>query len=72
MPAYDYVCQQCGEKFEVRMSISAYSSGDKPPCETCGSTDVVRAFTAVNVLTSGRGGSFGSSVGSGCGSSGFS
>ncbi len=71
MPAYDYVCQQCGEKFEVRMSISAYSSGDKPPCESCGSTDVERAYTAVNVLFGGRGSS-GGSFGGGCGSSGFS
>lgn len=70
MPAYDYVCQQCGAKFEVRMSISAYSSGEKPPCEVCGSTTVERAFTAVNVLTSGRGG--GSVSAASCGHGGFS
>ena len=70
MPAYDYVCQQCGSRFEVRMSISAYSSGERPPCGSCGSTDVARAFTTVTVLTSGRGSS-GASAGGGCGHSGF-
>ncbi len=71
MPAYDYVCQQCGEKFEVRMSIAAYSSGEKPACEACGSTDVARAFTPVNVLTGSRGGGSASSAPS-CGHGGFS
>jgi putative FmdB family regulatory protein len=70
MPAYDYVCQECGAKFEVRMSMSAYSEGAKPPCEQCASTNVARAFTTVNVLTAGRGG--GVSSGASCGSGGFS
>jgi putative FmdB family regulatory protein len=56
VPAYDYVCQDCGERFEVRMSISAYSAGAAATCEACGSASVARAFTAVNVLTGGRGG----------------
>ncbi len=70
MPAYDYVCEECGAHFEVRMSMSAYSDGAKPPCERCGSTSVTRAFTAVNVLTSARGG--GASASSSCGTGGFS
>ena len=72
MPAYDYVCQDCGAKFEVRMSMSAYSEGAKPPCDQCGSANVARAFTTVNVLTGGRGGSGGFSSGASCGSGGFS
>ncbi len=69
MPAYDYVCEECGAKFEVRMSMSAYSEGVKPPCEACGSKQVARAFTSVNVLTGGRGG--GVSSAASCGSGGF-
>jgi len=69
VPAYDYVCQDCGARFEVRMSMSAYSEGARVPCERCGSTRVARAFTTVNVLTGSRGG--GASSGS-CGSGGFS
>ena len=72
MPAYDYVCEDCGAHFEVRMSMSAYSSGTKPPCEQCGSEKVTRAFTTVNVLTGGRSGGGGYSGGSSCGSGGFS
>ena len=71
MPAYDYTCRQCGERFEVRMSIAAYSEGAKPACEACGSADVERTFTTVNVLTGGRG-SGASTSGAGCGHSGFS
>ncbi len=70
MPAYDYVCQDCGARFEVRMSMSAYSEGAKVPCEKCGSTSVVRAFTTVNVLTGARSG--GGSSGGSCGTGGFS
>jgi len=71
VPAYDYVCEECGAHFEVRMSISAYSEGAKPPCDRCGSRRVARAFTTVNVLTSGRGGSS-SGASFGCGSGGGS
>lgn len=67
MPAYDYVCQDCGERFDVRMSIAAYSAGGAPPCEACGSRRVERAFTAVTVLTGGRS----SGGGAGCAPSGF-
>ena len=71
MPAYDYVCQDCGEKFEVRMSIAAYSAGSAAACEACGSANVTRAFTTVNVLTGGRGGGSAAPASS-CGHGGFS
>ncbi len=69
MPAYDYVCQDCGETFEIRMSISAYSEGIAPPCTSCGSARVARSFGTVNVLTGGR--STGGSYTSSCGPGGF-
>ena len=69
MPAYDYICQDCGERFEIRMSISAYSEGTTPPCKSCGSVRVTRSFGAVNVLTGGR--SSGGSYASPCGTGGF-
>ena len=74
MPAYDYVCEDCGARFEVRMSMAAYAEGAKPACEACGSPRVERAYTAVNVLVGGRsgGGSGGGSCGSpSCGTRGF-
>lgn len=63
MPAYDYVCRDCGKPFMVRMSISAYSEGAAPPCPACASANVERSFGAVNVLTGSRGGSGAASCG---------
>lgn len=70
MPTYDFVCQDCKKASEVRMSISDYSEGARPQCDQCGSEKVERTFTAVNVLTSGRGSSA-SSSGPACGRRGF-
>ena len=56
VPTYDYVCQDCGETFEIRASISEYSKGVKPRCTRCGSERAVRAFGSVTVLTASRGG----------------
>lgn len=72
MPSYDFVCRKCGASFEVRMSISAYSEGRGRACTECGSTEVDRTFTAVNVIAGGSsGGGSGAWSGGGCGSSGF-
>ncbi|HXY68849.1 MAG TPA: zinc ribbon domain-containing protein [Gemmatimonadales bacterium] len=72
MPAYDYRCEDCGAKFEVRMSMSAYAEGAKATCERCGSARVERAFTAVNVLTGSRTGATAAGACCGGGRSGFS
>lgn len=70
MPTYDYTCRDCGQHYDVRMSISAYSATARPACTACGSTNVARRFATVNVLTGSRGS--GGSVGSaGCGTGGF-
>jgi len=47
----------------VRMSMSAYSTGTKPPCPACESKNVERTYAAVNVLTATRGGSGAGSCG---------
>ena len=67
MPAYEYVCQDCGERFEVRASMAAYSEGLSPRCKHCGSEHVARSFSAVSVVT----GSGGAGGATGCGPSGF-
>jgi putative FmdB family regulatory protein len=64
LPAYDYTCKDCGTPFMVRMSMSAYSEGGKPPCPACESTNVERAFNTVTVLTASRGGPSAASCGS--------
>ena len=70
MPSYDFVCQDCGAPFEVRLSMSAYEAGEGRSCTQCGSTKVERAFTAVNVIAGGRSGDSYSSGGC-CRGSGF-
>ena len=70
MPSYDFVCQDCGAPFEVRLSMSAYEAGEGRSCTRCGSTKVERAFTAVNVIAGGRSGDSYSSGGC-CRGSGF-
>jgi putative FmdB family regulatory protein len=69
MPSYDYVCLDCGHHFAIRVSIAAYSEGVHPACAACGSAEVERRLSVLNVLTGSRGG--GSSSAAGCGSSGF-
>jgi putative FmdB family regulatory protein len=69
MPAYDYQCQDCGNHFTLRFSISAYSAGVPAHCPACGSANTARRLGAVNVLGGSRGGS--GAPASGCGSGGF-
>jgi putative FmdB family regulatory protein len=71
MPNYDFVCTGCDTPFEVRLSMSAYEAGEGRVCTRCGSTKVERAFTAVNVIAGGRGGSESYASGGCCRGSGF-
>jgi len=68
VPRYDFVCQDCGEVFEIRVSMSAYSEDLSPECAKCGSQNTARVFGSVNVVT---GGSAGKGPAGGCGSSPF-
>lgn len=75
MPSYDFVCQDCESRYEIRVSMSAYSAGEGRACPDCASENVERAFTAVNVIAGSRSsGGLGQSLsagGSGCGPGGF-
>jgi putative FmdB family regulatory protein len=71
MPSYDFVCADCGAPFEIHMSMSAYETGEGRVCTQCGSSRVERAFTAVNVIAGGRGGSDSHASGGCCRGSGF-
>lgn len=69
MPTYEYTCENCDKPFDIRASIATYTEGLNARCPACGSDQVVRGFSAVNVLT-GSQRSTGTSAG--CGPSGFS
>lgn len=51
MPAYDFLCQECGKSFEIRASMAEHTKGLKPACPACGSRKAVQTFTAFTVLT---------------------
>jgi len=68
MPSYDFRCSGCGHDFERRLSMSAYAEGEGRVCPSCGSTDVQRSWTPVNVIA-GRPSS--GDTRSSCGPSGF-
>jgi putative FmdB family regulatory protein len=71
MPSYDFVCQDCGAPFEVRLSMSAYEAGEGRVCTQCGSTRVERTFTPVNVIAGLHGGGHSHGSGGCCRGSGF-
>lgn len=70
MPTYEYVCQDCGEPFEVRSSITEYEKGLTPQCPRCGASRAIRTFRSIQVLTSrpggGSSGACGPRAGPGC------
>jgi putative FmdB family regulatory protein len=41
MPIFEYLCQECGTRFEVLLA----SSGAKATCTTCGSAKVDKQFS---------------------------
>ncbi len=51
MPTYDYVCEECQQRFDIFMSYSEY--GTKPVlCTHCGSSKVRRRMTTVRIAKS--------------------
>lgn len=47
MPMYDYRCEDCGDKFEYLVGVTADKSEIK--CKKCGSVNVTRLFSSFNV-----------------------
>lgn len=42
MPIYEYVCEKCGNKFEL---LKKNSSSDENKCPVCGSDKVIKQFS---------------------------
>lgn len=64
MPIYEYFCQDCENKFEIKASFAEKEQGLKVECPRCGSSKTVQVFG--NFFTFSKGGP---SSGSGCGPS---
>ena len=47
MPIYEYVCDECGEKFELFVRSSSQQTG--PACPNCGSQKVHKAISLFGV-----------------------
>ena len=46
MPVYEYICQECGNKFEIFRHF--FDSDDDLECPVCGKKALVRQFSSVN------------------------
>jgi len=63
MPTYDFRCQECGDRFTVKMS---WKDKDKAICPACGSGKLQQLFTGITILggSSSSGGSCAAPTGS--------
>ncbi len=52
MPTYDYICTQCGDRFEAFQSIKA---APKAECPKCGSPGKRQIGTGIGVIFKGTG-----------------
>lgn len=54
MPTYEFLCEKCRKVFEQIWSLSEYDKRlkEKRKCPFCGSTQVVKTITSVQVRTS--------------------
>jgi putative FmdB family regulatory protein len=51
MPTYDFVCRNCGQRFDVYLTFSEYDKA-RVKCLHCGSEDVRRRLTRVRIARS--------------------
>lgn len=65
MPLYDFRCEECGARFEQRLSFS--QSDTRIACPTCASQHTRRLISAVMVLGVGASGAATEGGGCGCG-----
>lgn len=61
MPIYEYICQDCGEKYDkfVRSSLAKVEL----KCPNCGSSEAKKAFSVFGTRTSGGGASLAATSG---------
>lgn len=70
MPTYEYVCNNCREKFELYMTLSEKESGKKPSCPNCKTSNVIQVLGNITIMGNRADGSNSPSVcGPNCGPS---
>lgn len=50
MPTYEYICSDCGEKFEIFATFEEKEKGLKLKCPKCGSKKVSQVFGSVFII----------------------
>ncbi len=53
MPLYEYVCPECGARFDRLVRSS--SNADEATCPTCGSPTATRVFSTFATTAAGKG-----------------
>lgn len=53
MPVYEYRCEECEERFEIRASFAEKQAGLEPTCPACDGRSVKQVITAGLFIRSG-------------------
>ncbi|NLL18141.1 MAG: zinc ribbon domain-containing protein [Clostridia bacterium] len=53
MPAYDFKCNSCGNRFTVRVPVQERKN---VKCPLCGQGQLTQLLTSINILGAGRNG----------------
>jgi len=65
MPIFEYVCQDCENRFEALVVSSKPSGSAKPKCPACASSKLEQQYSAFAVGSANGKGRFGKSASSG-------
>jgi putative FmdB family regulatory protein len=68
MPIYEYVCKECGSKFERMVRLS--EADKRPECPRCGSDQTNKQLSTIASRLAPQGAGAAASSGSSCSSSG--
>jgi putative FmdB family regulatory protein len=52
MPAYEYICKDCGNEFLVFLSIKEFEANPKIKCSKCQSDNITKKLTSFYAKTS--------------------
>jgi putative FmdB family regulatory protein len=52
MPAYEYVCKDCGKEFTVYLSLKEFEAHPSIKCSQCGSKKAERVYSGFFAKTS--------------------
>ena len=52
MPAYEYICCECKNKFTKQMTIGEYDKKKSISCPQCKSKDLKRIYSSFTAVTS--------------------